>query len=110
VRVTIDKTAVHRIVDRGAAPGMERAAKFMADRQRETTRSSRLRSGIGHESGRDAHGWYARAGMKPSRRTPFFFWYFEEYQTGRGRGGTPFIRQALHNYGRQIARMMTGGR
>jgi hypothetical protein len=111
VRVNIDKTAVHRIVDQGAGSGMERTAKFMADNQRATTTSRRVRAQVDHESGKDMGGWYARAGMKDGTRTsPGFIWYFHEYQTGKGPPGQPFLRQSLFNNTRQIARMMTGGR
>ena len=110
MRVNIDKTAVHRIVDQKAAPGVERAAKFMADQQKATVGSRRVASAVGHESGKDARGWYARAGMpQGTQRTAAFLWYFMEYQTGRGRPGNPFIRPSLWNNTRTISRMMTGG-
>ena len=114
MRVDIDKTAVHRIVDRNAASGVEAAARFMAEQQRSTTTSRRIRSGITHESDKDARGWYARAGMKHgedgTQYTPWFFWYYHEYQTGKGPPGVPFLRQALWNNTRRISRLMTGSR
>ena len=111
MRVNIDRAAIDRIVDRGASQGVEAAAKFMADNQRSTTSSSRVRAQIGHESGKDMAGWYARAGMKEgTRRSPGFFWYFHEYQTGKGPPGVAFLRQSLFSNGRRIARLMTGSR
>lgn len=110
MRVTVDRQAVGRLVDRRAVAGVEAAARFMADRQREATRSSVLADAVTHESGRDLAGWYARAGMGPegAQDQPAFFWYFEEYQSGRG-GGMPFIRQALWSNSRQVSRLMTRG-
>lgn len=89
---------------------MERVALFMAAEQRRRTRSRRLREAVVHESGRDHQGWYARAGMSDaaSQRGPAWFWYFEEFQTGRG-GGVPFMRPSLFSNTAQIARMMTRG-
>ena len=111
MRVNIDKTAVHRIVDRDAASGMERAAKFMADNQRATTTSRRVRAQVGHESGKDMGGWFARAGMKQgTQNTPGFIWYFHEFRTGKGPPGVAFLRQSLFGNARTVARMMTGGR
>lgn len=111
MRVDIDKTAVRRIVDRNAAAGVAAAARFMADQQRSATSSSRVSAQVGHESGRDAAGWYARAGMREgTRRSAGWFWYFHEYQTGKGPPGVPFLRQSLFSHGRKIARLMLGSR
>jgi hypothetical protein len=109
-RVRIDDPAVHRIVDRVGGPGAEAAAKFMADQQRSGTRSKRLARAVTHESGKDARGWYARAGMssRASQHSAAWFWYLEEYQTGRG-GGRPFIRPALENNTATVRRMLTRG-
>lgn len=110
-RVTIDTEAVHRIVDRTARPGVEAAARFMADQQRATVGSRRVAAAVGHESGKDLHGWFARAGMpRGTQRSAAFFWYFIEYQTGRGAPGQPFLRPSLWNHTRTVARLMTGGR
>lgn len=107
--MTIDRPAVRQIVDRRAGAGVEAAARFMAAEQRAATRSRRLSAAVTHESGRDSRGWFARAGMGESahQRGPAWFWYFEEFQTGRG-GGVPFIRQSLFGHTRQVARLMTG--
>ena len=111
MNVNIDRAAIDRIVDRGAAQGVEAAAKFMADNQRSTTTSRRVRAQIGHESGKDMQGWYARAGMKEGTRdTAGFIWIFHEYRTGKGPPGVPFLRQSLFNNGRRIARLMLGSR
>lgn len=111
VRVRIDRDLVERMVERVALPGAESAARFMADEQRTGTRSSRLAGAVTHESGRDARGVYARAGMgrQASRSGRAFFWYFEEYGTGRG-GGRPFIRPSLLNNLTVLGRMLTRGR
>jgi hypothetical protein len=109
-RVTIDRQAVHAIVDRRARPGVEAAARFMADQQRQTVPSRRVSAAVGHESGKDMRGWYARAGMpQGTQRSAAFLWYFFEYGTGRGIN-TPFIRPSLFNNTRRVAQLMTGGR
>lgn len=111
MRVDVDKTAVHRIVDRNAASGVEAAARFMAEQQKATVGSRRVAAAVEHESGRDARGWFARAGMpRGTQRTAAFIWYFMEYQTGRGHPGSPFIRPSLWNNTRHISRLMTGSR
>jgi hypothetical protein len=113
-RATIDRSAVHRIIDTNVPTGVEAAARFMADKQRQTAQSRRLRFGVTHESGRDARGWFARAGMSHGERgtqySPWFFWYYHEYQTGMGPPGRPFIRPSLWNNTRTISRLLTGGR
>jgi hypothetical protein len=109
-RVRIDDPAVHRIVDRVGGPGAEAAAKFMADQQRRLTRSKRLARAVTHESGKDSRGWYARAGMSSAanQRGPAWFYYFEEFQSGRG-GGVPFLRPSLENNTATVRRMLTRG-
>lgn len=110
-RVTIDQGAVDRIVDVKAARGMEAAGKFMADQQKAAVGSRRVADIIGHESGKDMRGWYARAGVKSgAQRSAGFFWYFIEYRTGRGSPGQPFLRTSLWNNTRRISRLMIGGR
>ena len=132
MRVTIDRAAIDRIVDRQAGPGMASAARFMAEQQKRAAPTPEIAAGIGHESGKDMGGFYARAGVMrfaenpnrwhrwdgrqwvvtpyPGRRTtPVPTWRLYEFGTPR----TPtraFLRQALWNNGPQIARLMTGSR
>lgn len=107
-RVRIDHPAVQGIVDRVGERNAPAVARFLADEQRRTTRSRRLSEAVTFESGRDERGWYARAGMPKTRGTPAFFWYFEEFQSGRG-GGLPFIRPSLFNNTTDVARRFLGG-
>jgi hypothetical protein len=110
VRVNIDRAAIDRIVEEAVRPGAHEAAKFMAKEQRETTTSRRLRKAVRFRSGKDARGYYARAGMiGVDQGSAAWFWYFHEYQTGKGPPGTPFLRPSLFNNTRKIVRMMTGG-
>jgi hypothetical protein len=110
MKVRIDPAAVERIVDRQVASGADAAAQFMAAEQRQRTRSRRLAAAVTHESGKDMFGWYSRAGMSEAarQRGPAWFWYFEEFQTGRG-GGVPFIRPSLWSNTRTVVRMMLRG-
>jgi hypothetical protein len=110
VNVRIDDAAVHAIADRAGAQGVEAAGRFLADQQRDRTRSSRLASAVRWETGRDSRGWFARVGMLGvGPRHPAFFWYFEEYRTGAAGGHRPFIRPALWDNTQRVARMLTGG-
>ena len=132
MRVDVDKAAVHRIVDRQAGPGMGSAARFMADQQKRAAPTPEIAASIGHESGKDMNGFYARAGVMrfaedpkrwhrwdgsqwiiipyPGRETtPDPTWRLYEFGTPR----TPtraFLRQALWSNGHRIARMMLGSR
>lgn len=108
-RVRIDNRAVERVAYRGAAARMARVASFLANEQRQATTSRRVRAQIGSESGRDAQGFYARAGMVDgTQHSPGFFWYFREYGTGRG-PHEPFLRRSLESNTQIVARMIAKG-
>jgi hypothetical protein len=108
-RVTVDRTAVDRIVDRRGEPGAIAAASFLLAEQRRLVRSRRLRARITAEHGKDRNGWYARAGMATVRGTSAFFWYFHEFQQGKGPPGQPFIRPSLENNRAIILRLFVRG-
>jgi hypothetical protein len=100
---------VEQIVGRQAPSGMEAAGRFLAAQQKGATRSRRLAKAVSYRTGRDHRGWWARAGMiGVGSRHPAFFWYFEEYQSGRG-GGVPFIRPSLENNRAEVARLIVRG-
>lgn len=100
-------SAVDRIVDRAGAVGAPAVAKFLETEQKRAAKSTRVAAAIESESGRDARGWYARAGLpRGTSRTSAFIWIFEEYSPNR----RPFIRPSLENNGAIIGRMFTRGR
>lgn len=108
-RAWVDEAAVNRIVDRRGEPGAIAVASFLLSEQRQMVRSRRLRAKITAVHGKDSRGWYARAGMASVRGTSAFFWYFHEYQKGKGPPGQPFIRPSLENNSATIRRLFVRG-
>lgn len=109
-RVKIEGNRLRRALDRDFARQARETAEWMADRQREYTRSRRIYDrGIVSEHGRDERGHYARAGVRDTRgnREPWWFWYFEEFGTRRSQKW-PFVRPALWNHTAEIARILLG--
>ena len=130
--VNIDRGAVERLVDRQADRGTAAAARFMADQQRKDAPSPEIAQSIGHRSGKDLQGHYARAGVMrfaddpkrwhrwdgarwqvtpyPDRETtPVPTWRLYEFGTPRT-AARPFLRGALWNNTRRVAQLLAGGR
>jgi hypothetical protein len=129
VKVRVDAAAVERIVDRAGARGVDAAGRFLATEQQRRAPQT-VKGSVGFTTGRDAGGWFARAGILswtdqavwhrytaggwtivpyPDRRTAAVpSWRLFEFGTPNT-GARPFIRPALESNTATVRRLLTGG-